>query len=81
MKTANIRMIRLRFPEVLEWLAEEGEVAIEKNGVPVARLLPPEPKKPAPEQWRERFSRPPRAKCKPGANPVESFLADRHRKL
>jgi len=43
MKTATVRDIRTRFPEVEGWLAESGAVGITKAGRMVAKLVPADP--------------------------------------
>jgi len=47
MKTATVRDIRTRFPEVEGWLAESGAVGITKAGRMVAKLVPADPADPA----------------------------------
>ncbi len=45
MKTANVRQIRLHFPEVLRWIEQGEEVVITMRNRIVARLVPERPVK------------------------------------
>lgn len=58
MKTATVRDIRTRFPEVEGWLAESGAVGITKAGRMVAKLVPADPadKEPTPLDFRRRYA-------------------------
>ena len=64
MKTMTVRDVRQKWPVAERALAEEGEVIVTRDGKPVARIVPFEPRRRAPrpsvdwdalERWRTRF--------------------------
>jgi len=68
MKKLSIRQAREALTNIDELLAREGEVVITKRGKAVARLLPAQPRKPAPSHADLRAS------IRPQAIPSEALI-------
>ena len=53
MKTATVRDLRNHYTSLLRWIAAGEEVLITQKGLPVARLVPPEPVTTTRVNWEE----------------------------
>lgn len=80
MKTMTVRDVRQRWPLAERALAEEGEVIVTRDGVPVARIVPFESRRRAGrssvdwealDRWRNRFW-----KGQPAQRSTDEDLAD-----
>ncbi len=51
MKTATVRELRNNYTTVLDWVSAGEEVLLTRRGIPIARIVPENPARPAKVDW------------------------------